>query len=202
MQKFGSKILGLTSLVAILCAASAPAHAFDLFGLFKSENSQQSTAVSDIESPVTYSVEINVNDPALYDALRASSVLVKEQATPAAGTTGLVTRAKIDQKRLLAALYGEAHYGGTIDILIDGQQLNDVSLERQLSGTSPKVQVNVSAGPRFTFARPDARSPNGPIDLAQFGIVVGAPAKSSLIIDAETKLISEWRKMGVSVCAH
>ena len=195
MQKFGSKILGLTSLVALLCATSAPAHAFDLLGLFKSDSSQQST-VLDIANPVNYAVEINVNDPTLYDALRASSVLIKEQATPAAGTTGLVTRAKIDQKRLLAALYGEAHYGGTIEILINSQRLDDVSLERQLSGTSPKVQINVSAGPKFTFAQPDARSASGPIDLAEFGIVAGAAAKSSLIIGAETKLISKWRAEG------
>lgn len=196
VQIFGSKNLGLWSLVALLCATSAPAHAFDLFGLFKSNSSQQSAAVLDIENPVNYSVEINTSDPTLYDALRSSSVLIKEQATPAAGTTGLVTRAKIDQKRLLAALYGEAHYGGTIQILINGQNIEDVSLERQLSGTSPNIEISVSAGPRFTFARPDARSPNGPIDLSQFGITAGAAAKSSLIINAETKLVGDWRQKG------
>jgi len=191
-----SKLLGLTFLVALSCAASAPAYAFDLFGLFKGNDQEQTVNAADILNPVVYSVSLLSGDPALDEILRASSVLVKEQKTPASGTTGLVTRARIDQKRLLATLYGEAYYGGTVEIQINGQSIDEISLDTNLTGKPTNVVLTVQAGAKFVFAQPRALSSSGSIDLAEFGIVAGSAAKSTLILNAETRLIDKWKSDG------
>lgn len=186
----------LALVAALMSTAAAPAYAFDLFGWLNPKPETPQTSTLDIADPVVYTVDLNVNDTTLAETLRQSSVLFKEIGTAASGTTGLVTRARIDQKNLLGALYGEGHYGGTIDILINGRNVNDISLDRQLSGTRPNVTINVDAGPKFLFSTPSISSSAGPIDLAPLGIAAGEVAKSSQILAAEKALVDAWRAKG------
>ncbi|MCZ4271236.1 autotransporter assembly complex protein TamA [Maritalea porphyrae] len=196
MHIYGSKLVSISFLVAISFCATAPARAFDLFGLFKKQEAVTASNAADVVNPVNYSASIQSGNAVLDELLTPNSVLIKEQTTPASGTTGLVTRARIDQKRLLGALYSEAYYGGTVDIEVNGQNIDNISLDTDLSGKFVNVAIKVSAGPSFTFGRPFAQSNAGAIDLAEFGIVEGATAKSSLILSAEAKLIKKWKSEG------
>lgn len=190
------KKLGMACLIAVSCNASTSAHAFDLFGLFKNQDASAAADSVDVANPVNYKASIQSGNAALDELLAPNSVLIKEQATPASGTTGLVTRARIDQKRLLGTLYDQAFYGGTVDILINGQSVDVISLEANLTGQAANVVIMVSSGPKFVFSQPQASSNNGSIDLAPFGITTGASANSSLILNAETKLIKKWNADG------
>ena len=194
MHKLRSHIGLFTATLALFGATSVPARAFDLFGWLSPK--QEVSAPVDVQDPVRYSVELNASNPSLEETLRNNSILFKEIATPASGTTGLVTRARIDQKRLITTLYAEAYYGGTIDILINGRPLEQISLDQNLSGTAPKVSIKVATGPLFRFAAPQVKSSAGPIDLSPFGLSQGELAKSPIILSAEEQLVADWNAKG------
>lgn len=196
MHKDLLKKTSICLLAVLFGAASAPAHAFDLFGWLKPKQETAENSVVNVADPVFYSVELKSDNGAINEVLRQNSVLIKEIATPASGAVGLVTRARIDQKNLLGALYSEGYYGGTISINIDGRDIDSISLDRDLTGTRPAVSINVKTGPQFLFAQPLIRSPAGDVDLSDVGIVAGEVAKSSKIIEAEKALVNEWRSKG------
>jgi len=180
--------------------SSASAHAFDLFGvhLWGKKKEQLTEQVETVPDPVSYDVTLSVDNESLKSTLESVSLLVIEKQKNPSGTIGLLTRASNDQKRLVAALYSEAYYGGTVSILINGSPFDLVPLDAGLERAGVvKVVIHVRSGPQFHFAEPAAKTVAGQqINLQDYGIEPGEVARSELVIAASRKLVSAWRDRG------
>jgi len=83
-------------------------------------------------------------------ALRNASALLADEAEPASGAAGLIAKARGDYRRLLAALYGEGHYGGAVSIRIGGREASSLAPDTSLPDPVD-VTIAVTAGPLFRF---------------------------------------------------
>ena len=135
---------------------------------------------------VTYEVEITgVADDDLRKALEQASQLVALKDRPPATLLGLRRRADSDGQLLARVLASRGYYSGATDISIE-------TLVKPY-----KVVVAVTPGPRYTLARydiafaPAHKPPPGfKPDLGALGLVVGAPAESAKIVDAEPRILA------------
>ncbi|WP_394698976.1 autotransporter assembly complex family protein [uncultured Cohaesibacter sp.] len=194
----------LSSFLALLMVGTAlhPAQAVELFGYDISldgiKKVSEADANADIPDPVTYEVELDVKDEAIRDTMEASSLLIEQKDTPASGTVGLLLRMRNDRKRLLAALYGSGRYGGVVDVTVNGRAPDEVGLDEDLATSGkPFVRIDVTPGPVFTFASPQARDVNGvELDVSEYGIVEGAAAESDLVLAAESALVNRYQNEG------
>ena len=84
------------------------------------------------------------------NAIRNASALAREEERPPPGTAGLIARARGDYGRILAALYAQGHYGGSVRILIAGVPVETLRPDAELPDPAP-VSVSVEAGPLFHF---------------------------------------------------
>ncbi len=158
-----------------------------------------------IPESVSYTVEARLvgDGSAILAAMRANSVLIEHQKRGAPDFASLIVRSRTDQKRLLAALYGEARYGGSVSITIDGVELDTVGLsERARNAKQPvPVRIIIKPGPEFRFGqvtidetRPtDATVPKDPDD---YGLVSGNTARSKILVAAFDKIVHRWRAAG------
>jgi len=106
----------------------------------------------------------------------------------------LLSAARADYGRLESVLYGAGHYGGVIQIIVDGREAAEIpplSQSRQID----RVSIRVLAGPRFIFARAQV-TPLAPGTELPDGFKFGAQAKSGLISDAAQAGIDGWRDLG------
>lgn len=187
--------------VALAAAVNArPALAVELFGttLFGGSPAVPAGALA-------YRVTLNVegeDHESLKALIHGVSRLIVEQPRGASDSYALVARARGDVAQLEAALYSEGHYAGNIDIRVDGKSLDGLDpAELSSSNQAPEIVIGVTSGPRFVFgdvvvnarSHRDAAPTLTPQDL---GLTAGAPAKSSLIIDANEKLLEAWRSAG------
>ena len=206
VRKGDSSLLALCLASTLLSAGwTSPAAAFELFGYDISTSGikavSETQPTDDIPDPVSYTVTLTSDDEELTDELKDVSLLIEKEEEPASGTTGLLMRARSDQKRLIAALYEKGLYGGTVDITVNGERYDRVPLDEELSTAGPvTVAISVSKGPVFTFSKPDARLSDGePIDLGEYGVITGSPAYSQLVLDAEEGLVDDYKKRGFAL---
>jgi translocation and assembly module TamA len=189
------------SLCLIACLAlSGPASAFELFGihLFGERKSQEALR-EPVPDPVAYTAAMTVkSSTALDETLRAASELLNKQNEPPSGTIGLLSRAQSDHQQLIATLYQAGHYGGIVAIRIGGRPYQQIPIGDALARAGPvSVAINVDPGPVFTFGRVDILSAgDGASSAAALGLSAGEPARSGLILEAENRLIEDWRKRG------
>lgn len=190
-------------MAAGLVLFASPASAFKLFGVHLWGEKEAETVTEEVPDPVRYDVQLTTDDPELKKSLESISLLVSEKDKPASGTIGLLSRARNDKRRLVAALYAKALYGGTVAILINGRPFETVAIDAVLNRSGQaSVSIHVIAGPVFTFAEPDAATTTGQaIDLADYGVVAGEPASSELVVEAGRKLVSAWRDEGYPFAA-
>ena len=172
------------------------AHAFDFFGLFGNSNEEQPS--EPVPDPTPYDATLNAGGGDLEDRLRSASSLIGDQDKIPSGTVGLLSRAQSDQQRLVATLYKEGYYGGTVSILVNGTSYDAVPIDSDLRGHGrAKVAINVAPGPLFAFGTvtikgADSDSPTAEdLELAQ-----GDVARSDLILQAEDTLVNAWKLMG------
>lgn len=201
---------GLSAFVAtgLLCVAlglaPAPAHAFEIFG-FRLFGSDPAEANDFIGEPQFYEVEFVVaGNEELAERLRQASSLWADRNDPASGVAGLVTKARGDYRRILSALYAEAHYGGAISIRVEGREAADLPPDTALPATA-SVLVTVDTGPLFRFGRADIVNAPPPLppdrrdevdDPRERGFEVGEDARSGAILRAERLSIEAWRHHG------
>ena len=189
-------------MVAALAVALpvSPAAAFKIFGiqLFGKKEEEPEPETQDVVDPVRYDVSLTVDDPALKEDLEKVSILVGEVEKPASGSVGLLSRARNDKRRLVAALFAQARYGATVAIVINGRPFEQIPIDADLArGGKAQVVIYVKTGPVFTFAQPDAATVSGePIDLADYGVVPGEEARSERVVEAGRELVSAWRDRG------
>ncbi len=190
------------ALLAGLALAPAPAGAFELFGLRLFGGEPEPPPSPDaIGYEVTFLV--SPEDTALARTVENASELWADRKDPAPSTPALLSRARGDYARILAALYAEGHYGGVISIRVAGREAAEIPPDATLSGPVP-VTVTVDVGPAFAFGRVDIAGRPGPIPNdrtvpktpEELGLVTGARARSTVILQSEAALVDSWRELG------
>ncbi|RVO00518.1 outer membrane protein assembly factor, partial [Sinorhizobium meliloti] len=141
-----------TALTIVASAVLGPvsveqAHAFKIFGMRFFESAEEEVQVID---PVRYTLtfEPGTDDEELREALENGSQLVQDQEEPVSGDLGLAIKARDDRDRLLAVLYEKARYGGTVSILVNGQDIDSLPPDPAFPDGQPvPVVVRVAPGP-------------------------------------------------------
>lgn len=195
--------LGSLVLAAALLGSTLPARSFELFGirLFGSEPEQQDLVIGEPQ-PYSVAFEVGGGDD-LEDRLKAASGLWRDRDDPASGAAGLIAKARGDYRRLLAALYGEGRYGGSISITIDGLEAARLPPDAVI-GNPASVVVTVDTGPSFLFreasivnaAPPPLDRRDVVDDPAGEGFAPGELARSGVILQAERLAVEAWRQQG------
>lgn len=197
---------------AALSVAAAPVRAeegsfFDSFANFFNPNREkEDTQPSPDAVPYTVDIEVVDASRSLRNAIIDASNLKAMEKNPPAGAAGLVRRAVVDQDRLIAALYSEGYYGGTIDMTISGNRpdspnIFDIVQAARARGPVP-VKIVINPGPLFTFGtvRIVSASNGRPLPDAPtqrtLRLQTGEPAMASSIVEAEGRLSGHWRDMG------
>ena len=163
----------------------------------------QSTPKETIPDPLPYTVTFSAPDAgwSLERSLRQASDLVNRQKSPASGMVGLLARARQDLGRLTAVLYENARYAGEVFITVDGKPLAKVDPFATIGARPVPVTITIKPGAEFTFARVSATPLPAGLTLEALGLVSGAPARSSVVVDAEAKLVEAWQEQGHPLAA-
>jgi translocation and assembly module TamA len=182
--------------------APSPAAAFELFGIKIFERDE---AEEPIGEPQNYTVDFAVtgDERDLEKVLKGASGLWKDRERPASGAAGLLAKARSDYQRLLAALYGQGRYGGTISIVVDGREAADLPPDASVAETA-SITITVNPGPVFLFDKasvinrappPQRRDDRVPLPENE-GFAPGEVARSGVILQAEKLSVEAWREQG------
>ena len=188
-----------TALAIVASAMLGPlsvtqAHAFKIFGMRFFESAEEEVQVID---PVRYALtfDAGTEDEELREALENGSQLVQDQEKPVSGDLGLAIKARDDRDRLLAVLYEKARYGGTVSILIDGQDIDSLPPDPSFAdGQAVPVVVRISPGPAFTLGSITFKGDAAGLDPARYDLTRGARADSTLIIKAGEKIVEDLKE--------
>ena len=197
----GLVLLPLLCTVLFAALAPAPAAAFEIFGV--------RIFGSDPEPPppdaVFYTVELTLldEDDSLVKRLRGASRLFEEVEEPSPAPAALIATARGDYQRILASLYAEGHYGGTISIMIDGREASGLAPDAPI-GDVASVMITVDPGPLYLFDNVAITNEPGPVlndrtlpDTPQeLGLRQGEPARSTVVLASEASLVQLWRERG------
>ncbi|MBD9374874.1 outer membrane protein assembly factor [Rhizobium sp. ARZ01] len=188
-------ILAAACVLAILPAAATPAFAFKIFGMRFFESDEEKTEVID---PVNYTLSFNAgtDDDELKNAIEASSLLKQDDGQPVSGDLGLVIKARDDRDRILAALYEKARYGGVVDIRINGTPLDSLPPLPDFPSGNVPVAVTVHPGPAFTFDSITLSGDAASRSAADYGLIRGARADSTVIIKAGERVVADLKAEG------
>ena len=190
--------------MAFAATVALPAYGFELFGIRFFEDQADRDAEAVIVDPQPYVVTFAVNEGgAVENAVRNASALLADQDEPASGAAGLVAKARGDYRRIIAALYNEGHYGGSVSIRIGGVEAANLAPDVDLPDPVD-VTVAVTVGPLFRFntvsivnQAPPTSDPEDEVDLPVMrGFGAGQVARSSVILRAEQLALEAWRQQG------
>ena len=174
--------------------------AFEIFGMkfFEDENAAANDVINPINYKVTLTVEPGPGDTdKLESDLRKASTLVSDEDQPVSGSLGLLSKAKTDRKRLVAALFEDARYDGLADIFIEGKNIADLPPDATFDTSGPvPVSIRVVPGPVYTLGRVDVSTGGVPVDPAKYDLKPGAPAGSVAVLNGEAKMFEQLRSSG------
>lgn len=190
--------------VAMLVASAAlialcgvqQAHAFKLFGINFFGNEEESINVI---NPVHFSATFDAggSDPDLERRLKDAASLISDADDPVSGDLGIVIKAREDRDRLIAVLYEEARYGGTVHISIQGVDLDSLPPNPTFDHTQPvPVKVAVAPGPVFTLGSIRFDGDASSRDPSDYDLVPGGAAGSLTILKASELLLRDIKAEG------
>jgi len=184
-----------------LVALEGRAQAFELFGfkLFGSDEDED----ADIADPLRYGATLTVegDDSALDRKLRAASSLLADAERPVSGSLGLLTKARSDRERLVAALYEEARYDGVVTITIAGQDLDAIPPDAQFGAEPVPVTITIAPGQMFTLGDVALKGDAANLSPAEFDLVPGGDASSDAVLKAEAAIVRRLRQEGRPLAA-
>jgi len=158
---------------------------------------------------VAYSLDIRItgNDD-VESAVEDASNLERLKTSAPSGAAGLVQRALADEERIMAALYSEAHYAGTVAIRVAGVSPRDpqafAAVEAaQRSGPVP-VEIDVTTGQTFTFGGIRVvdgtnRDLTATLDLDDVDLESGEDARAGRITSGERVIVEALRNQGYAL---
>ena len=164
------------------------------------------------QAGVAYVVDLVISgDQDVRSAMRNASALIGKVDDPVADSDALVRRARNDMDALVGALYQEARYGGTVAISVGDipvERADALQRVRAVGGAAVPVQIRVETGPLFRFgniAIVDAvtgrSSPAFHFDIRSLKLQSGEPARSNLVLEAETIIVQKLRASGRPLAA-
>jgi translocation and assembly module TamA len=106
----------------------------------------------------------------------------------------ILSKAKADYGILLDTLYAQGHYGPTVNIYLDGIEAAEIAalnVPNQIS----EVRIKIDVGPAFVLSRAKIAPVASFTDMPP-GFAVGEVAKSTVILDTATAVVSRWRDIG------
>ncbi|MFQ8431778.1 autotransporter assembly complex protein TamA [Amaricoccus sp. W119] len=195
---------------AAVIAPATPAAAFSLFGIHLWGEEEEDPNRVEVIDPLDYTAELNVTgDTDLQDAIENASALYANREEPASGRAGLISRAKADYRRILAALYDAGYYGPAISILVAGQEAADLTLAIDLPAEVP-VEINVDTGPPFEFGQLSIVNPPPLVDSrrqrvaarSELGFQSGEIAEAGAIGEVSQLAVAHWRLRGHAKAAE
>jgi len=200
--------LGVATLMASVFVAPGVS-AFEIFGirLFEDQSDRDTEAL--IADPQPYTVEVTVADnDTVEGAVRNASSLVADAEEPASGSAGLLAKARADYGRIVAALYNEGYYGGTVNIRVGGVEASTLAPDVNLPDPVA-VDILVTSGPLFHFnsvtivnQAPPTGDPGDFVDPPSTrGFGAGEVARSSVILTAEQLAVAAWQEQGFAKAA-
>lgn len=202
--------LGLASGLAALMASGAPTLAADDPTFFDQAIAWFNPNAAKTEPPVAdavpYQVTFDISgDTSVKGTISDASNLESLRRSPPSGAAGLVRRALADQNRIVAALYSEGYYGGSLAITVAGMPPTapDIfaAVERAHAAGPVPVTVHVATGPRFRFGTVKVLDTNGrplpdPPTLRAMRLVPGEPALAGHVLEAENVIVGRLRDAG------
>ncbi|MGR3433486.1 MAG: autotransporter assembly complex protein TamA [Shimia sp.] len=99
-----------------------------------------------------------------------------------------------DYRRMVEALYAQGHYGGTVNVLVDGREAATIPL-LSVPQRVEAIEIRVDPGPRYRLSRADL-GPVAPGTVLPEGFVVGGPARAALVREAVEVSVDGWREIG------
>ena len=195
---------GLLLALATVSGSATNSHALEIFGRCligpcQSEAERDSIVFID---PVRYTVTTDVSgDDDLRSAILAASALHAGRGDPVGGNAGLISRAQADYSRILAALYNQGHYGGSVSIRINGREASDIAVGSSLE-PSPSVSIAVDTGPTYRFGRRDIDADPGEAAYAKAGIDTPTKAGFADNADAEAQIVKRTARLTVEAWRH
>ena len=208
----GVRLGRAAGLCALLAAGSVPfapsdAQAFELFGRCLFGACKDGGEDGPID-PKRYEATLTVlsegaPDRDLEKAVANASLLWRQRREATAGSAGLLTRAKGDYKRILAALYNEARYAAEISIAWNGREISSIPPGTELPDTID-LTITVNAEAPFSFGRaeivnqaPPAQTRDDRVDPPEAeGFMTGAPAYATSVKKAGRLVVEAWKQQG------
>jgi translocation and assembly module TamA len=142
-------------------------------------------------------VSINtLEDDNLNGALRGGSLLFEQtllEDNPPT-TTEVLAAAQADYKRLLAVLYDNGYFGGTINITVDGREAAAIPPVQPPSAIS-RVKINIDTGPKFQFGRAEIAPLAQGTELPE-GFAEGETASIGVLKSTVAAGVDAWRAEG------
>lgn len=183
------------------------ATAIEIFGKCFGSSCDKSAEINpDIIDPKLYSVEFlfdgNANED-VQNAVKSASDLWLGRENAVGGSAGLVIRAKGDYRRILASLYNQGYYAGSISIVINGQEAASINPGVTFPEQSV-VSVSVDPGNVYRFGKFDITN-KAPETFDEDDLVVpkeplqnnlGDIAKARQVNIAGRLAVEEWREQG------
>lgn len=133
-------------------------------------------------------------DGDLADSLREASLLVAAEGEQITDTQELLAAARADYGRLVGALYSEGHFGGVVNILIDGREAAEIPPLSRL-GQIGRIVVTVTPGPTYTFGQAEVAPLAQGTELPET-FAPGKPARTPVIEEAGQAALTGWRETG------
>ncbi|MFB9913930.1 autotransporter assembly complex protein TamA [Rhizobium paknamense] len=183
----------IATLISTGLLAPREAHAFKLFGITLWGERDKG---SDVIDPVRYSLtfESPGSDKDLRKVLENSSLLLADKEKPVSGDLGVVVKAREDRERLIAALYEQSRYGGTVTVTVNGTPLDALPPNPTFPRNAPvPVSVTVDPGPAFTLGHVTLEGDAAGLDPAKYDLVPGKPAGSLVIIGAANRMVNDLK---------
>ncbi|WP_181708351.1 autotransporter assembly complex protein TamA [Chthonobacter rhizosphaerae] len=188
---------------AAVTGTAAPAAAFEIFGwrFFEDEPEPPNPDAQ----PYTVDVTVATEDEDLQETLSTSSLLyAQREEDPPPSTASFLSRVNAEYGRIVAGLYSEGFYGGTVEIRVDGRDPATIEPDAALPKPVP-VTIAIDPGPRFAFGQVaiSGRAPatSDPKDQPEetpesLGLVPGSVARSGIVLSSERALVDAWREQG------
>jgi len=211
-------VLLVPVIVCLFSFTSTHAAGFELFGIHLWGKKSLPEVADTIGEAKYYQISLDGSgNEAVIKIIRQSSTLAADKDKPASGSAGLIAKARDDYRRILAALYEAGYYGGTISITINGQEAADFELDSELPDES-SIIIAVDARAPYHFERAELQPlatplATRPVSAKRFSLFgrmaarkpavrplpdfkVGKIARSSVILQAESQAIEDWRMLG------
>lgn len=147
---------------------------------------------------VAAGTEVTLDAPGFDDTgagyLRQASLTYQTLNTPESTAQDLIAAARADYARLVGVLYELGHYGGVVQILVDGREAANIS-PLASPGSIDRIDITVMPGPVFTFSQAQVR-PLSPATALPEGFVKGQRAFGGLVGEAADAGVDGWRNLG------